>query len=559
MTGGSFSDLFTRPMQETKSGILTQDNTIVLPEQTTKLDIPKSDFRGLTKKGFDLQPSHVIKMWREKPLVLIRDAFNSMPEVWQEDCLELYLHNPRLGMIASKGVGKTWLLAVIIWHFFITRYIPKIAVLSISKDHLMANLWAELTKAQDQVPLFKLATDASRGRITLKGKEQYSFIDARSFAKSADANTQASTLAGLHSDNVMFAIDEAGAMPDAILETADAALSSGDGHMKCARLVVTANPEVPKGILYRASKGLEKSWKMYRISGDPDDPKRSPRVSKDWAQSLIDRYGREDPFVMINVLGKYPNVAVGGLFSEEDIDASMNRDLHPDEYRLSQTRLGVDVARDGSDRTCFFKRKGLKAFEPQDYPSNLHGPDIAGKVVFEAMGGNVPVNERPERIFIDDTGGYGGAVVDSLMFTTEDLDVTPVKYNASAQDKRYANKRTEMYLRLRDWVHRGGCLPKDARLKEELLAIEISFHNGVTKLIPKAMIRAKIGRSPDRSDSIAQTFADLDEITEVSSKNMSGTDEKFMRQFNQRRKSGHVSGQSGSSSDSLMGHLTRYL
>ena len=552
----SFSDLFSAQVKETPSGLLVPDKRILHPKESS-LPMPRSTYRGLPGKGFDLQPAHVLKLWRNKPLVFIEDAFDAVPEVWQEDCLDLYLKHSRLGMIASKGVGKTWLLSAIIWHFFITRYIPKIAVLSISKDHLMSNLWAELTKLQDSVMLLKMATQAGRSRITLNGKEQYSFIDARSFAKSADENAQASSLAGLHSDNVMFAIDEAGAMPDAILRTAEAALSSGDGDMKCARLVVTANPEVPKGVLYQASKGLKPKWTMYRISGDPDDPKRSARVDMGWAQDLINELGREDPFVMINVLGKYPNIAVGGILSEEDIDDSMNRTLDPAEYRMSQTRLGVDVARDGIDRTTFFKRKGLMAFTPQEFPSNLHGPEIAGKIMFEVMSDNVAPGERPERIFVDDTGGYGSAVVDSLMFNTDDLDVTPIKYNASAQDKRYANKRTEMYMRLRDWVRRGGCLPKNHKLKEELLAMEISFHNGITKLIPKSVVKSKIKRSPDMSDALAQTFYDLDEVTTTKDKNMSSTDERFMRQFNTKRGQ-HASGRNNSS-DSLMGHLTRYL
>lgn len=552
----TFSDIFSAQVKETPSGILVPDKGIIHPNET-ELNIPRQTYRGLPGRGFDLQPAHVLKLWREKPLVFIEDAFDATPEVWQEDCVELYIRNSRLGMIASKGVGKTWLLSVIIWHFFITRYIPKIAVLSISKDHLMSNLWAELTKLQDTVPLLKMATTAGRSRITLNGKEQYSFVDARSFAKSADENAQASTLAGLHSDNVMFAIDEAGAMPDAILRTAEAALSSGDGDMKCARLVVTANPEVPKGVLYQASKGGNTKWTMYRISGDPDDPKRSGRVDIDWARDLIAELGREDPFVMINVLGQYPNIAVGGILSEEDIDNAMARTISPEECKMSQTRLGVDVARDGIDRTAFFKRKGLMTFKPQEYPSNLHGPELAGKIMFDVMSDNVAPAERPERVFVDDTGGYGGAVIDSLLFNTDDLDVTPIKYNAAAQDKRYANKRTEMYMRLRDWVRRGGCLPKNHKLKEELLAMEISFHNGITKLIPKSVVKSKIGRSPDLSDALAQTFADLDEVTTTPSKNMSSTDAKFMRQFNSNRGQ-HATGKNNSG-DAYMSHLTKYL
>jgi hypothetical protein len=401
---------------------------------------------------------------------------------------------------------NTFLLNCLGWHFFITHHQPKIAALSISKDHLMSNLWAELLKWRAKSRLLKNSTNEGFSKITLKGHEGYSFIDARAYPKQADETQQASALAGLHSDNVAFLIDEAGMIPDAVLSTADAALSTGDAVDKKARLICTGNPEYPKGILYRAYKGRSiQKWGIYTVSGDPLDPKRAPRVSVAWAQEQIDTYGRDHPWVMVNVLAQYPNVTVDFLISEEDVQIAMKREVREKEVENSQHRMGVDVARGGIDSSIFSRRRGLIAYPFEEMPSNVLGPEMAGKIVFTKQEKGI------ERVFVDDTGGYGSSVIDSLqLFPT--LDVTGIKYNSSAQDKtRYFNRRTEMWVRMRDWIRKGGKLPNDPKLTEELTCPKLYFQGGVLRLEEKDQIKARIGRSPDRADALAQTFADPEE------------------------------------------------
>lgn len=425
---------------------------------------------------------------------------------WQEDCVDLYMTHQRLALIASKGPGKTFLLNCLAWHFFITHHQPKLAALSISKDHLMSNLWAELLKWRAKCPLLANSTTDGFSRIALKGHEGYSFIDARAYPKQSDETQQASVLAGLHSDNVGFLIDEAGMIPDAVLATADAALSTGDSDTKRARLLCTGNPEYPKGIIYKAyRKQTIQKWAVYSVSGDPDNPKRAPRVSKTWAQEQIDTYGRDHPWVMVNVLAQYPNVTVDFLLNEAEIDEAMSRNIHENLVVNMQPRLGVDVARGGIDSTIFARRRGLIAYPFNEYPSTDDGPTVAGNIAFQCQEHNI------ERVFVDDTGGYGSSVIDSLK-VFDGIDVTPIKYNASAQDKsRYFNKRTEMWLRMRDWVRRGGKLPKDLKLKDELMMPRIYFTGTTMRLEEKDQIKTRLGRSPDRADALAETFADVEE------------------------------------------------
>lgn len=450
------------------------------------------------------QSALTMKLWQHRPKIFFRDVLDVTLDLWQEECVELYMNNQRLAMVASKGPGKTGLLSFIGWHMFICFHRPKIAALSISEKHLKANLWAELLQWRSQSKLLIASTNDGATRITLKGHEGYSFIDARAFPKSADESQQASALAGLHAKNVGFLIDEAGMIPDSVLATADAALTTEEGPTQRARLCVTANPEEAKGMIYRAVMGRSKQqWATYRISGDPDDPKRAPRVSKAWAQEQIDTYGREHPWVMVNVLAQYPPTSSTKLITEEEVYSSMRKNIEDIEVKNAQPRLGVDIARGGIDSSALIKRRGLKAYPLELISSTARGPEVASKIAFMWQ------EQDLEKVYVDDTGGYGSSVIDSLE-SFPNIEVTGIKYNTKAQDERYFNCRTEMWVRMRDWIKKGGALPNDPALAEEILMPNIYFHGGKMRLEEKEQIKARLGRSPDRADALAQTFYDVE-------------------------------------------------
>lgn len=454
------------------------------------------------------QSAETMKLWRLRPKIFIRDVLDVTLDLWQEEVTESYMHFIRTGVIANKGPGKTGLAAMLCLHFTSTNFEPKVACISITKDHLRDNLWAELLKWRGRSETLKKSLTDGADYIHVIGKEKIAFISARGFAKTADESQMQGSLAGLHADNIAIFADEVGGFPDAVLATADAAMAGQKGEHKIGRLVAMGNPEKPSGILYRASKGqTEQEWKIHRVTGDPDDPKRSPRVDIKWARETIATFGRDHPYTKINVFGEYPENSAEQLISENEIEAAFAKDYKDHEFRHSQNRIGVDVARGGADSTVIFRRQGLKSFPPKLVGSDIYGPELAGNVVLEHN------RNKIDKVYVDGTGGYGSSVYDSLI-THGEIDVQSIIYNARAHSPElYANRRTEMWVRMRDWIRRGGQLPKDDELRKELLAPKIFFHGGKFALEPKEDIKKRLGRSPDRADALAQTFADDEEFS----------------------------------------------
>ena len=115
-------------------------------------------------------------------------------------------------------------------------------------------------------------------------------------------------------------------------------------------------------------------------------------------------------------------------------------------------------------------------------------------------------DKKPIAIFVD-TIGVGAGVYDRL----DEKGIRCIESNVAMKADEidlYQNKRAEMYFRLRDFVRRGGKLVHDEELKEELLAIRYIYSksNGKILIQPKDEIKELLGRSPDKSDSVALHF-----------------------------------------------------
>ena len=435
-----------------------------------------------------------IRLWREHPSRMASDLFGVTPDPWQEDVLEAFPHRQRIAMKASKGPGKTAVLAWLGWNYLLTRPNPKIAATSISAENLADNLWTEMALWQSKSPLLTSLFEWTKTRIYAKQKPETWWMSARSWSKTADRSQQSQTLAGLHADYVLFLLDESGGMPDAIMASAEAALSSCiEGH-----IVQAGNPTSLEGPLYRACTSARALWHVVEVNGDPDDPRRAPRVDVEWARDQIRQYGRDNPYVLVNVFGQFPPASFNALIGPDEVREAMQRQYREGDIASSARVLGVDVARQGDDSSVIFPRQGLMALQP----TQLRGLDgIQGASIVARRVKDWDV----DAVFVDDTGGFGASWIDNLRL----LGLSPIgiPFSGKPDDNRYANKRAEMAFEAVEWVKQGGSLPDVPELLAAMTQTTYT-HKGDRLLIePKEQVKAKLGYSPDHFDALMLTFA----------------------------------------------------
>lgn len=435
-----------------------------------------------------------LRTWREDPISFVRSEFGVEPDAWQAEALAAFPHSQRIAIKSAKGPGKTTFLSWAIWNFLATRPYAKVAATSISADNLSDTLWAELAKWQSRSAFLRETFVWSKTRISYRAAPENWFCTARSWSRAADAQQQADTLSGIHADFCMFVLDESGSIPQAVMAACEPVLSTGIE----TKILQCGNPTSTEGPLWRACTEERHLWTVIEITGDPDDPRRSPRIDLNYAKEMIQKYGRENPFVLVNILAKFPPSSLNALIGPDEVRAAMGKHLRENEYNWSQRRLGVDCARFGDDRTVLFPRQGRAAFHPE-VMRGARGTEIAARIALAQQ------QFEAEMILIDATGGWGQSTTDQLHaagFTPID-----VQFHGPPLNGKYKNRRAEMWISMTDWIRSGGALPDIPELVGELTTPTYFFNAGKLQLEEKDMIKARLGRSPDLADALALTFA----------------------------------------------------
>lgn len=444
-----------------------------------------------------------LRAWKADPCLMVRQLFKAEPDDWQAEALRIFADPvtpiaKRIAMQACAGPGKSTALAWMGWNFMLCYSDgldhPNGAAMSVTADNLKNNLWKELAKWRDRSDLLVRGFEMTAESIFAREAPKTWFLSARSWSKTANAEEQGRTLSGLHAKCVFYLVDESGDMATAVLRSAEQGLSS----CEWGKIATAGNPTSQQGLLHLAVTEQSGLWSVIIITGDPDDPRCFSRQNREWAREQIKLYGRDNPWVMAYILGKFPPSSLNALLGPDEVRAAMGKHLTSDVYEFAQKRIGVDVARFGDDATVLFPRQGLAARKPVEL-RNAKTTEIAGRIVLAKQ------SWQSELELIDDTGGWAAGVVDQCALGG--LTLIPVNFSGKADDPRYYNKRSEMHFRAAEWVKGGGALPNVPGLVAEACAATYWFENGKLRVVEKDQIKKELGRSPDFWDAFCLTFA----------------------------------------------------
>lgn len=455
----------------------------------------------------DVDLVETMRRWRSKPIDFVREVLGVEPDWWQADVLrdleELDARGfMRIAVISSKGPGKTAVEAWVVLWYMLTHPKAKGAATSITKDNLEDNLWPELAKWMKRSPLLEASFEWTQTSLSVVESPEDWFMSARTWSKDASAEKQADTLAGLHADHVLFVIDEAGGVPSGVAAAGDAGLANAHpGSGRTALFLACGNPTHTEGPLYEAATTAAAQWIVHRVDSVPDNPRRTPRVSVEWAKEQIAKWGWDSAFVRVNVRGLFPITQSDKLLGPGDVDLAESRFYRREDVKAFAKVLGVDVARFGDDPAVFILRQGPVAFRALEF-RGLNTMALAGQVML------VIERQRPDAVFVD-VGGVGAGVFDRLQQLGAP-NVFAVDFGSSATEKeRFLNKRTEMWWLMAEWVKARGLVPRSGDLRADLTAPTYKFtRDNRVQLEEKAEIKKRLGRSTDHGDALALTFAE---------------------------------------------------
>lgn len=440
-------------------------------------------------------PIDLIDEWIDHPAQFVRDFFEVEPDAWQVEALEAFPTTKRISMQACKGPGKTTVLVWLNWYFLATRPACKAGVCANDAKQLRDGFWTDMATWQSKNEYLRTNFTITNDTIYKNSNPEGHWLSLRTWAASASPEQAASSLAGIHHDHCLMTLDESGSMPLAVLKQAEG-IFTGDTDQ---HVLQAGNPNEIGTPLFHAATKARKDWFRIEITGDPDDPKRSPRVAKQWAQSMIDQHGRDNAWVLSNVFGKFPPVGGNALLSLAEVEAAIGRHLARSDYYWAPMRLGVDVARFGDDASVIFPRQGRCAMKPT-FLRNVDSIQGAGHTA------QVYENLKGRAIMVDATGGYGVGWIDQLR--SLGYTVLEVQFAGKPFDPRYANKRTEMWFAMCEWIKSGGSLPSECPdIVDELCSATYKFKGDKLILEDKDEMKARLGRSPDYADALACTFA----------------------------------------------------
>ena len=188
------------------------------------------------------------------------------------------------------------------------------------------------------------------------------------------------------------------------------------------------------------------------------------------------------------------------LFAYNDIEQAMDGDFSGVDTS-GVVSIAADVARYGRDKSVTSIREGHRIHTLKEY-KNYNTMEFATVISNDYSRGI-----DKDAVFVD-TIGVGAGVYDKLLQMGV-RGVVEANVSMKAEEvKVYQNKRAEMYFNLKKFVEQGGKLPNDKELKEELLALKYFYNptSGKIQLVSKDDLKEELGRSPDKSDSVALHF-----------------------------------------------------
>lgn len=420
----------------------------------------------------------------------------------------------RVAVRGPHGLGKSAIAAITTLWFATTRDMAaidwKVICTASAWRHLTTYLFPEITKWSRRIQwdvLGRRPFDPRSELLALNLKLPYG-------AATAVASNRPELIEGAHADSLLYLVDEAKVVPNHTWDAIEGAFSGGrTSGLPEAFALAISTPGAPTGRFYeihKRARGLT-DWWVRHVS--LEEAIRAGRIAPEWAAQRALQWGEESAIYQNRVAGQFHSSDEQTVIPLAWAEAAVERWHAWNDAGRPKVEgrriLGVDVARSGTDATVFAHRAG-----PLIERLEEHHREDTMRTTSRVQGA---LGDDLDMLPVVDSIGVGGGVVDRL----REMGIPVLAYTGSARtdakdrsrEYGFVNVRSAAYWRLRELLDPAYgaevMLPPDEMLLADLNAPTWDTITGVPPKIriePKEDLVARLGRSPDKGDAVAEAF-----------------------------------------------------
>jgi hypothetical protein len=430
-----------------------------------------------------------------------------VPCLWpkQIEILEAFMpDDARVSTASGHKISKSHTFAILALWFYSCFHDAKVVFSSTTYRQVETILWTEFRKMRYRA---KVNIPGDMHEVASSGFKSTDFREVYGFT-----SKQPEAVAGISGKNLLFLVDEASGVADAIFEAIQGNRAGG------ARIGMMSNPTKTTGTFAESHDGKSEFYTCFQVSSEETPNAVTGRrlipglATREFVEECKREWGVDSAFYKIRIKGEFVRNDDSKPFSIERITQAQELwHVLPSEGRL---QIGIDPAGPGKngDESGFAVRRGRKILkvytkkltEEQHLEELLH-------ILREHRGARELGDDIMPVVKIDREGPIGFGVYARIKAHFElsaDAPVVVVGVRASDKAQRlpeqYGLVRDELWAGLSAFLKEGGALPTDKKLEKELNAVEwtTDIRNRL-RATPKDDLRKILNRSPDRADACA--------------------------------------------------------
>ena len=451
--------------------------------------------------------------------------FQNLPMTEEE---KRYAKKFGISIKAGQGLGKGATISLAAYHyqFVLQTYRTKAVCTAPAGPQLLSSLWPEFGAWLQRSPLLNDLFEKNAKRIWLKEDQDegtVSRIEPRTVAPEADPEKQKVVLAGVHALGVLYLIDEASGVPEAVFEPIEGGLTD-----PLSMVILIYNPTKRDGFAIETHRKNREMWICLHWDGEAlakekaENPGRFNWFNEEQQVTLAKKYGRDSDFYRVRIRGMEPNHSGDTLIAFESAMMATTRVVETLPHDPIVHACDVGGPNRGGDKSVLVSLRGPKMIRLQTY-TEKNGVQLAQLMSGHMADDLSSLESGVQEVAGVDTNGIGQSTYDHLRDVQMKKNVRRINTAELATNpQRYHRLRDQIYWELREafmetleislMITKNGVVQVNDELIAQLTSIK--WHEGTDG---KIKIQGKglesgipqcppLKESPDEADALAMAW-----------------------------------------------------